>query len=361
MFERNKQEISQIIGENLEAILSGSVPMEEVIRQHPQHAADLRRELETALWLISNRKQVQPRPGFLENSRKRVIARVKAEPVPQEKKRGILGISWPQKRLAYQLAAALTIVVLLLSAAGGVVSSAQGSIPGHHLYRVKKLGETIAYTMAGSDVRRVELGMRFIDRRFQELEALVELSEFGHVEETLADYGIEVKRAVAALHQFVDRQVKQRSALAGQLNQGLFEKADRLASLEASVPADLRARFTEAREMTLANAAIALGFEEEFGGLAGTVTPTTTVTPTPTLTQTATATLRFTNTPKPEVDDGETDESGEIVEDPEEKEKKPTITPRPTNTHRPTQKVKDTKEPKPPKEEKPTKTDKKDS
>ncbi len=164
MFEKNEQEVSQIIEENLEELLSRKISIEEVLRQHPRHAADLRRELEPAIWLASHRECVQPRPGFIPASRKRVAERVKEEAFSREGKRPGLALARPSRRLAFQIVAVFLIAALLLGGVSGAVSAAQNALPGEQWYGVKRFGESVAFHLAINDVRRVELEMQLVGR-----------------------------------------------------------------------------------------------------------------------------------------------------------------------------------------------------
>jgi len=353
VFEKNEQEVSQIIEENLEELLSRKISIEEVLRQHPRHAADLRRELEPAIWLASHRECVQPRPGFIPASRKRVAERVKEEAFSREGKRPGLALARPSRRLAFQIVAVFLIAALLLGGVSGAVSAAQNALPGEQWYGVKRFGESVAFHLAINDVRRVELEMQLVGRRLDEVEALVAASHFTYVEETLRDYSSGLGQAVAGLEQLGDTQPAEKLLLGEQLYKDLLHQAGRLDRLALSAPQELRGRFIEARDLSLSSAAGVLereGREEDRFG----ATPTGAGSPS--AIPTATATLKLTRIPAPGLENAATKKAERTGEaEPTIKEKKATNTPRPTNVNRPTQQV--TKEPKPPKD-KPTKTEK---
>ncbi len=355
MFAKNEQEFSQIVEDNLDAVLSGRSSIDQVLQQYPQHDPGLRRELESAVWLHSRREQIQSRPGFTAASRKRIVERVREESRGREGKRAGMGFAWLRQRFVYRLAAALLIVVVLLSSGGGIVAFAQDALPGQQLYAVKRLSETVSYNLAASDSRKVRLDIKFMDRRFEEMEALLASGDSLSAQVTLAEYNAEVKQAASMLQQVEDTSLVEKENLAQQLNKGLLKKADRLAALAISAPQDLRAGFAEARDLTLIEAAKALGEQGEKNGDPPTPTPKTTETATPTATLAATSTVKPSKTPRPKQENSAT-EDAEALES-NEKEKKPTITPRPTNPNRPT--AHPTKEPKATKEEKPTKSNKK--
>jgi hypothetical protein len=369
VFERNEQEISQIIEENLEGVLSGKTSMEEVLRQHPQYAAGLRRELEAALWLHSRREEVKPRPGYISASRKRVVARIKQEARSQNGKHVRPGFSLPQQRRMFQWAAALILVVFLLSSVGGLVSYAQNALPGQQLYGIKRTSENIALEISLDAVKKAELSFEFTDRRFQEVKALIEAGETTYIQSTLADFNLGVKQSLALLEQVSNSMPAEKLVLAQRLTANLAGKAEQLAGLVNDVPASIQADLIAARDLTLTGASSSLSVINEMNVVLGTSTPTGTTVPELIMPQTSTP--EPSKTPRPVLN--KTQPSTEITRTPPDSIKKATNTPRPTNPNRPTANPGNapTKEPKPTKDdkqptqaekptrvEKPTKTDK---
>jgi hypothetical protein len=352
VFERNEQEISQIIEENLGAVLSGKTSLNEVLQRYPQHETGLRQELEAALWLSSRRDEVKLRPGFLATSRKRVLDRIKEEASSRDGKHSVFAVGWPRQGLVFRWAAALVVVVLLLSGLGGAMAFAQGSLPGQELYPVKRAGETITYDLAVRNERRVELNIHFTGRRLQELETLVASGKMTYVEPTLLEYNREVNQAVSTLQEVSNSKTTEKLVLAEMLTEDLAKKADRLSGMTASVPKEFQDQFVDARDLTLNGAFTALDVSSEMNELIGTSTPTWTTIPTLTVTVTSTITSTAvpTNTVRPVMEE----QSAKVTPTftPEHGIRKATLTPRPTNPNRPS------KDPKPPKDDKPSKDDK---
>ena len=124
----------------------------------------LRPELEGALWLISQRQEVEARPGFVIASRKRVMERIKTEARSQGAKHSLFGFAWPKQHV-FQWAAGAAIILFLLLGTGGVVTISQSSLPGDGLYAVKRISENVSYTVTLNQVQRVQLSAQFAERR----------------------------------------------------------------------------------------------------------------------------------------------------------------------------------------------------
>jgi hypothetical protein len=350
VFEKHEQEISQIIEENLEAILSGKRSMEEVLQRHPQHAAGLRRAFEAATWLHAGRGDVAPRPGFISASRMRVVSRVKQEARSQDGKRAVLSFFWPQRRV-FQWAAALVILVLIFSGAGELFSVAQNTIPGDQLYSVKRAGEAVSFGLTMDPIKKVELSIQYIDQRFAEVESLVDTGKVDYLRPALTDYNTGVQQSLSLLQQVGQTKTGEKKILAQQLAANLEEKADRLASLTTELPADVQAEMVSARELTLNSATSTLLILDEPNGQSGTPIPAGTVVPTQAPTHVPS------KTPVPTLVQNEG--KPEPTNTPPGNVRKPTITPRPTNENRPTKQP--TQAEKPPKNDKPTRSDKKNN
>ena len=60
----------------LDMIIGGQARFEAVVSNYPDRADELRPLITSALWLWSNRSVFDPRPGFIKNSRKRLVASI---------------------------------------------------------------------------------------------------------------------------------------------------------------------------------------------------------------------------------------------------------------------------------------------
>ncbi len=363
MFDQDDQEISEILETGLEAVLSGSATVEQVLAQHPEQAAILRSEFESALWLVSQRDQVSPRAGFVRASRTRVIQQIKAESRGSGAKHAFLGMIWP-RRAVYQWVAALLILVVIFSGTNGVVSAAYNTLPGDTLYPVKTLTEQVVYSLTFSEARRVALNAQYTEERLNEVTALMQAGKYQAVTETLQSFDQQVSQSTRVLETGQQLQGHQKKTTAENLEKQLNQHSQQLAKLENSAPGNLKSAFQQAQQHTLLNAGQAAKVAKD------TVDPEATETPVPTATESDTPTPVITETPEPSKtakvkDQGPDDRAtaDSLKSNAAEKEIKPTHTPKPTNENRPVKPEQpDPKPPKPskdappPKPEKPTKS-----
>jgi len=222
--ERDEQEISQIVEAGFEAILSGKSSLEDMLKKHPDMATVIRPELEAAVWLVSQRKQVSTRPGFVASSRRRVVERVRQESVAHGKKHALFGVAWSQ-RFALQSAIAIVVVLVLFLGGSGFFRVAAGSVPGDALYPAKRVQEQVIYTLAFSTERQVELKIEFAERRLNEVEILVKHGNIGMANTVLEEYKADIEQAAVLIQQVGNDHPEQKKALAVAMQQALNEHA----------------------------------------------------------------------------------------------------------------------------------------
>lgn len=95
---------------------------------------------------------------------------------PQVNNRHFLSFAVFRSRFSVATAA-LLIVLMLLASGGAVVASAQGSLPGEALYPFKQWTETTHLALTTSPSERVALLINFSQRRFDEMDTLLEKGE----------------------------------------------------------------------------------------------------------------------------------------------------------------------------------------
>ena len=66
---------------SLAALLEGTQTLEDVLARLPAENEELRLRLEAALWLHDKRESLDPRPGFVQASKTRLLERIEAEQV----------------------------------------------------------------------------------------------------------------------------------------------------------------------------------------------------------------------------------------------------------------------------------------
>jgi hypothetical protein len=345
--------------EGLEEILSGRASLEEFLARYPGKEALLRPELESAAWIAAQQKSFATRPGFVAQSRRRVLAQIVEE--TQAQPRQLRGSAWPS-RLAFRWGLALLALVLLVGSASGVVSAAQASLPGQALYAIKRASEQVAYALVVSDVQRVEVSAVYVDRRMDEVTRLVQAGDEGAAPIAIAALEAQVDETLTRLEAVQSAPEEEKRALAAAISQGFSQNAQALEKLSIAAPPPVRIALEQAETHASMSASRAAEEAQSLPPLASeTATATTTASPTGSPTPTATTIPSSTQTPAA----SKTPEPVLPTPDPTEekdKDKKPTITPRPTNVHRPEKT--DASNPggkpdeKPPKPDKPDKPDK---
>lgn len=373
MFDQDDFKISQIIDTGLDAILSGESTLEEFLARYPEQADALRAELELALWLVQRRGDVSARPGFLRASRNRVVARIKQEASQSGAKRSIFGFLLPQK-VAYQLVAALLAIILFFSTTGGLVSAAQGALPGENLYAIKRMSEEIVYTLTFSEVGRVELSSSYTQRRLTEVLALMERGEEQEsVSAAIQSFERQLNRTIVLLQSVSNIPADEKRDLAVAVFQEFTEQAARLQAMDLADDENVRNQVDMIEALMLLGANEAAN-EANNNSLEPTGTPIVIITLTPPAVNTDVPagtpvpvnTVVSSNTPPPAIIASPTSmvEEQPVIEE-KKPTKKPTNTPKPTNVNKPvkTEKTDNPNKPtsKPDNPNKPDKTQKTDN
>ncbi|MBC8264659.1 MAG: hypothetical protein H8E47_11115 [Anaerolineales bacterium] len=200
--------LERALDECLSQLNTGEVGLEEVLARYPQHEADLRPLLRTAM-LIRQTPQVVPSPQAKAVGRQQLLAAVakkkreKAQPgllrrLGQSAAILVQPLARPQRqslRLA-QAIAALLIVVSFVSA--GAVGVAAGSLPDSPFYAIKRTTERVQLALTTTAAGKARLHMIYSERRLDEAQALWEAGK-GLNEATLQAMGSENSDALEAI------------------------------------------------------------------------------------------------------------------------------------------------------------------
>jgi hypothetical protein len=151
--------------------------IEEVLRDYPQYADQLRPLLEMALATRRHYADVPEAPGGLAAGRERMLAAA-----AQQRARGIAtagaGVSRTKGqgfRLVFAtrlVAILLLIVVSVTTLGGGIVWATSDSLPGDLLYPVKLATEDMRLALASAPGTQVDLALEFVEERSEEAQAL---------------------------------------------------------------------------------------------------------------------------------------------------------------------------------------------
>jgi hypothetical protein len=239
-----RREFERALDECLSQLNTGELGLEEVLARYPEHEAELRPLLRTAM-LVRQVPQAVPSPEAKAAGRQRLLSAVarkrreKAQARPGlvhrlERSAAILvqPLVQPQRqslRLA-QAIAALLIIVSLVSA--GTLRVAAGSLPDSPLYPIKRATEWVQLALTTSPAGKARLHMSYSERRSDENLALLETGK-GLSEATLQDMKSANSAALTAIGQAPE---EEKDSLLTGLLRLTKEERKALEAIKAQVP-----------------------------------------------------------------------------------------------------------------------------
>jgi hypothetical protein len=163
--------------ESLGALEERRATLEDILKANPDQAEEQRARLQAALWLHDRRPDLDPRPGYIQASRRRLVKQIEQEgrrPAGLFRRRP----RWPTRetttqRLALRLSAVLAILLALLGNSIIINAAAQASYPGEALYPVKRAEENLKLAATRSTTRQTQLHIQYTQRRAFEVEGLI--------------------------------------------------------------------------------------------------------------------------------------------------------------------------------------------
>jgi len=178
--------LEHALNECLSQLNTGELGLEEVLARYPEHEAELRPLLRTAM-LVRQVPQAVPSPQAKAAGRQRLLAavarkrreKVQARPgllrrLGQSAAILVQPLVQPQRqplRLA-QAIAVLLVIVSLISA--GTVAVAAGSLPDSPLYPIKLTTERVQLALTTTPAGKARLHITYSERRLQEARTLWE-------------------------------------------------------------------------------------------------------------------------------------------------------------------------------------------
>jgi len=178
-----------ILDESISALQAG-VPINEILAEVPEYAAELRPLLYAATLLADPNPKLVPaeKKALLHQEYMQQVAELPAitsSPFSQ-KAQAIFRIvrrrSTRKAILNDLLTITITLLLTLIVGAFTLNYLALNTIPGDPLYGTKRISERIQLTLAFDPNRQTELENRFNQRRLVELEALLQQNRSGPVE-----------------------------------------------------------------------------------------------------------------------------------------------------------------------------------
>jgi len=223
------RDFDEILQTCLELIRDSRETVESVVARYPELSDDLRPILEASLWMVNSREDLEPRPGFVAASRRRLVTRIQEEQHQAP-------VSWQEKwqhLLSTQRVAPVAFVFILLLAlfvSGTVVTAAQKALPGDSLYSVKRTLEQLALATSFDQANDAALQIEFIEERLDEVKALIAEGRFEEVKQIVAQYEEDVQNTIDLIAAVSDQDAFGAERLALEL-EGIL--ADQRALIEA--------------------------------------------------------------------------------------------------------------------------------
>jgi len=194
-----------ILQDCLEKIQNGQSTLEGVLAEHPDLAEDLRPSLEAALWFRMHRATLDPRPGFVAASNRRVLEKIQQEQLAKTQPAPVAGENifariWQamtgQRLLVFQAALAFVLLFMGVAGSGGIAYAAQDALPGDLLYRVKVSLENAEEVFTQGEAPKAVLQIRLAQRRLTEIQSLIAHDRLGDIPKTITMFEDHINRAI---------------------------------------------------------------------------------------------------------------------------------------------------------------------
>jgi hypothetical protein len=230
------RELDEALQSCLELIRGGEETIESAIARYPEWEDELRPQLATALWMASHRDVLEPRPGFVSASRRRLVARIQQESQVQRPLTWLerLQQAWTVQKVAP--VAFVFILLLFLFVSGTIVTASQRSIPGDDFYTVKRSLEEIALATTLDQVTGAELNLRLTRQRLVEWMALLNENRYSEVSASASDIEDQVSRTLDSIADLAAEDALAAARLAAEMERLMSQQQAILATLRKSVP-----------------------------------------------------------------------------------------------------------------------------
>ena len=232
---KRQVEIESALQACLESIQTESISMETALAQYPELAEELRPQLEAALWLTSRRPALDPRPGFLTTSRRRLVRRIGYEKPSRFAIFSNRINRFLSSRRVVQVAFTVLLAAILL-AGNTVARAAQSAIPGDTTYPVKVTLEQVRLTISFSEAASARQQIASIQRRLSELESLILEGRYQYLAPTGTELVNHIDQAIAALNTLYGKNPEGARQLALLLEKVLSSQTMALGALEQMAP-----------------------------------------------------------------------------------------------------------------------------
>jgi hypothetical protein len=230
----------------LDLIRGGRETIDSVVALYPEYADELRPQLEIAAWLTTASRALDPRPGFVSASRRRLVSRIQQEnrvPTP-------VALTWGDRLQHFfstqKIAPVAFVFILMLTlfVSGAMVTASQKAIPGDDLYPVKRTLEKIALAASIDEKNDAQLNIQMAENRLTELQTLMVAQSYDEVAETINESTDQISKAVESIQTVNEQDSFLATELAAQLSGILAEKKSIFQALIQNAPSNVSANFS---------------------------------------------------------------------------------------------------------------------
>jgi hypothetical protein len=289
---RRHPDIDRILQSCLDAIQGDGETIDSVLTRYPELEDSLRPQLEAYLWLWSVKSELDPRPGYVSASRRRLMAQIRQAELAKKSSAartfGDIFKNLLTRRSALQFAFVLLLLVVLIVGTSSVALASRNSLPGEGLYPVKLAQERMRLFFSFSAERDARLHAEFAQERLSEIQTLVLEGRNQYLTETIARYEQQVAQSVDSLRLVVENDPARAGQLASQLAQVLSRQTQVLSALSENVPPANQDQVQNALAVTVMSVQTVDGIKNEISGPGA-----------PTSSPTSTPTVGFSDTPSP--------------------------------------------------------------
>jgi hypothetical protein len=192
----------------LDLILGGNETIDSAVSRFPEWSEDLKPQLETALWLTTYREVLEPRPGFVSASRRRLVERIKEE-------RQQAPLTWRerlQQMMPVQRVAPVAFVFILLLTlfvGGSLVSASRSALRGDRLYGLKLTLEKLALATSVTQASDAQIQIRHVQERLKEIRALIDEGRISEAVQTINELEPQIKDTQTAIDRIASQNPSQ--------------------------------------------------------------------------------------------------------------------------------------------------------
>jgi hypothetical protein len=192
----NYSRIAQAFEACLQSIIGQGITTWAALKEKGECESEMLPLLEAALWLKQHQTAVDPRPGYINASGKRVLEKIR-KGVEGRYNSGVKG--GMQLRFAFRSALAICLALVLLLNTSVIATASRAASPGHFFYSVKKAEENVQLALIRSPEQIAGLNILMMKRRAAEIEELLLEGRYEYIEATALEFEFHLVRTWTAI------------------------------------------------------------------------------------------------------------------------------------------------------------------